>query len=358
MRIIIPITCSFGPQGGWRVLSELANSWIRNGHSVSFLVHKSSSLPYFPTNANILWFDNNGSICATNDVLYKMPFARYFGIVFALVKALNKQRCDIVLATLSLSALPIFLSKIVARKFYYVQAYEPSYYTPTKFINIIYNIISRSSYYLGLEIIVNSEYYFNYKGIKSSRCVHPGIDFSVFYSKDQDLVKTDKKIIIGTIGRIEKYKGTYYILEAFKKIKSELDLDIELHIAFGDEKMGQIKGVKIIKINGDVQLSNFYRSLDIYICAGTYQLGAIHYPVIESMACGIPLITTGYFPSNDENAWIVSVKSADDIVTKIKAILSNLDIAKMKSVKAIDDVKEFNWDIVSTKMIGYFKGDC
>ena len=37
MKIIIPLVGSFSKEGGWRVLSELANAWIRMGHEVVFL---------------------------------------------------------------------------------------------------------------------------------------------------------------------------------------------------------------------------------------------------------------------------------------------------------------------------------
>lgn len=356
MKIIIPLTCGFGPQGGWRVLSELANHWILQGHQVSFLVHKSSNIPYFPTIATILWFDNKGKIHEKNDINYKIPFTSYFGISFALIKALKNQSCDIVLATLSVSALPIFLSKIKGSKFYYVQAYEPTYYPLNNFINFLYRIISKSSYYLGFSIIVNSEYYFGYKGIKTNKCVHPGIDFSIFYPKQNQNLLNQERIILGTIGRIEKHKGTYYILEAFKKIKKEFNLNILLHIAFGDKELEKIDGVKVFNLKNDIQLADYYRSLDIYICAGTYQLGAVHYPVIESMSCGVPVITTGYYPSNDDNAWIIKIKNSDDIVTKVQEILRDRENVKSKVEKAINDVKEFNWELVSNKMVNFFQG--
>lgn len=355
MKIIIPLTCGFGPQGGWRVLSELANHWILEGHEVSFLVHKSSNIPYFPTQATILWFDNKGKIHEKNDLNYKIPYIRYFGISFALIKALNKQNCDVVLATLSLTVLPVFLSKINAKNFYYVQAYEPTYYPLNRFVNIFYRILSKLSYYLGFEIIVNSEYYFGYKGIKSNKYVYPGIDFSIFFPRQSKTISKKEKIILGTIGRVEKYKGTYYILEAFKKLKKDTNLNIELHIAFGDKELEKNDGVKVFNLKGDCQLADYYRSLDMYICAGTYQLGAVHYPVIESMACGVSLITTGYYPSNHENSWLVPIKDSDLILQQIMTIIEHPEMTKLKIEKGINDVQQFGWELVSNKMITYFK---
>lgn len=355
MKILIPLTTGFGPQGGWRVLSQLANHWIIQGHSVSFLVHQSSRLPYFPTEATILWFDNKGNINNKNDLNCKLPYGRYFAISYGLIRALKKQNYDIVLATLSLTTWPIFLSKIKTRKFYYVQAYEPYYYPLNRFINLFYRMLSKSSYYLGFEIIVNSEYYFRYKGIRTNKCVHPGIDLSVFFPKQVKIISAKEKIILGTIGRIEKYKGTHSILEAFQKLKQDTNLKIELHIAFGNSELEKIDGVKVFNFNGDFQLANYYRSLDIYICAGTYQLGAVHYPVIESMACGVPIITTGYYPSTTQNTWMVNTNSSNEIVESVIAIVNNPTEVIQKVEKGLKDVIQFDWAKVSKKMLTIFE---
>ncbi|WP_341479706.1 glycosyltransferase [Clostridium algidicarnis] len=65
--------------------------------------------------------------------------------------------------------------------------------------------------------------------------------------------------------------------------------------------------------DGDDNLADYYRNLDILVAPGHIQLGAIHYPVIEAMACNVPVITTGYYPANDENSFIVPVKRPDKI---------------------------------------------
>lgn len=60
MRILIPML-GFGRAGGYRVLSELANVWLRAGHDVAFAVPATSEVPYFPTEATIHWLDGKGA---------------------------------------------------------------------------------------------------------------------------------------------------------------------------------------------------------------------------------------------------------------------------------------------------------
>lgn len=350
MKILIPLAGGFGKSGGWRVLSELANRWIIEGNSVIFLVHKKTETPYFPTKAQIIYYDNSGEVVNCSDLNYKAPVLGALKIRTALRKALDKQTADIVLATHSFTAEPVCLSSIDAKKFYYVQAYEPDYYYKKSLKEILYKSISRKSYKLGLNIIVNAPMYLSYREIETDMFVYPGLDLLNFKPVSR---KQNEKIILGTIGRLEEYKGTAYIVEAFKKLRQEFGDRIELHMAFGDSTLSNTDGIRLISPNGDLELAAYYNSLDMYLCAGTIQLEAVHYPVIEAMACKTPVITTGYQPADDSNSWKVSVKSSDEILLKVKEVLG-VDTSK-KVEKGFRDVQIFNWDNVSNKMLNYFK---
>ncbi|MFP3682085.1 hypothetical protein SB725_33900, partial [Pseudomonas sp. SIMBA_041] len=74
---------------------------------------------------------------------------------------------DVVLANHSFTASPVKKSIIKAKKFYYVQAYEPEYFYHKNFKDFILKTISRKSYQLGLNIIVNASMYQDYKEIKT-----------------------------------------------------------------------------------------------------------------------------------------------------------------------------------------------
>jgi glycosyltransferase involved in cell wall biosynthesis len=192
--------------------------------------------------------------------------------------------------------------------------------------------------------------YLDYKEIKTDMFVCPGLDLQNF----RPLEKTKKdKVILGTIGRLEEYKGTIFVVEAFRKLRQELGDKIELHMAFGDPSLANEEGISLLIPNGDAQLAEYYSSLDIYLCGGTIQLEAVHYPVIEAMASKIPVITTGYLPSNNTNAWIVPIKNSEAIYNKVKEVLKEDTFSKVE--QAYKDIQVFEWEIVSTKMLNYFK---
>ena len=104
--------------------------------------------------------------------------------------------------------------------------------------------------------------------------------------------------------------------------------------------------------NGDLELAKYYNTLDFYICAGTVQLEAIHYPVIESMACKVPVITTGYYPSNEDNAFIVSIKDIKAIENAVLELINKPSIKKQEL--AYQQIQSFSWENIAQKMMNYF----
>lgn len=353
MKIIIPLACNFGPQGGFRVLSELANNWLKMGHEVEFLVYQNFTKPYFPTKAKMTKYDGLGNLVVNEINKNNFKFLGTLQLRWALRKALNQLTADIVLATQCFTAGPVWNSKIIAKKFYYIQAYEPEFYNENTLKHLIFKCIAKKSYNYPLEKIVNSEMYFDYKEIKSDKVVFPGLDFDIFSPKDQTFEKKSK-YVIGTIGRLEKIKGTQYILDAFEILKKKYQNQIELHIAFGDDQWNKYEGVKVLRPKNDAELGTFYRSIDIYICAGNFQLQAVHYPVIESMSCKTTLITTGYYPANENNSYLVKINDAHAISDAVETIIQNPQEAEQKTQNALKEVKQFEWRKISVKMINYF----
>lgn len=355
MKIVIPVT-GFGKSGGYRVLSELANNWIKLGHEVIFISHVKSIPVYFPTIAKILWIDNSGNECnfqeKSEDYLLKKGILQFFLTLNSLRVALNNfcDGYDIVLANHSFSSYPVYLSKFKGKKWYYIQAYEPEYYAMSKGVkNKIFRYLSYLSYYFPLEKIVNSHIYCDYKNIKTDKIVYPGLDLKTFYSK-KDIGKLNKPLRLGIIGRKEIFKGTKYAYEAFEKLRK--NLDTELWVAFGDSEIKD-KCIKNYQPKSDSDLSDFYRNIDILIASGTVQLGAVHYPVIEAMSCGTPVITTAYYPANNTNAWVVPIHNSSSIVESVLDIIENENVSD-KIFKSLSDVNQFEWESIALKMIRRF----
>jgi glycosyltransferase involved in cell wall biosynthesis len=353
MKILIPVL-TFHNTGGSRVLSKLANELILLGNEVEFLCPDGSGIPYFPTFAKISWIDKNGNLY--QDSNHPDTGEEFFSIQKKLSKALAnipKGSYDAIFANHSLTIMPIVKNGLVAKTLYYVQAYEPDYYKLQGGLkNRLLVLLSSRSYRKDLFTVVNADMYKKYKKLNTTKVLYPGLDFDLFFPKPTK--SATEKIIIGTVGRKEKFKGTEYILHAFTIIREKYP-QAELHVAFGKAvDYDNFSGVYCFQPTGDEALGEYYRSLDYYFCAGFTQLGAFHYPVVEAMRSGVSVITTPYYPASDNNAWITKICDTPDIVRKFEEAYANPLLTQQKTEQALLDTAQFDWKKAGALLNQYF----
>jgi glycosyltransferase involved in cell wall biosynthesis len=360
MRILIPVL-GFGRTGGYRVLSELAKRWTAMGHQAAFLVNYRSPEPYFPTDGDIIWIDDCGarvSHSITGELPRRTGVSQVGHTLLSLLRGINRYGAsfDVILANHNLTAWPVTLSRAHAKKYYYVQAYEPEYYAYRNGFNaLLLRLTAAGSYLLPLKRIINSPVYYSYGWLRAKRYVPPGVDFTIFYPNLPQGSDHNNTVILGCIGRREPEKGVQYVLKALE-ILLGWNCDVELHVAYGNLPGNYFihPKIKIIIPRNDQELAQYYRSLDILIAPGLVQLGAPHYPVMEAMACGIPTITTGYMPASKENAWLVPLRSAEGIADAVSYIIANPDKRYRKVSQGLDDIKQFSWNKAAEAMIERF----
>lgn len=344
MKILIPIF-SFTKSGGMKVISNLANYWIEQGHIVT-IITTTEDKPYYSTSANIINLNKKEdklSIITRIYLLYK----------YIKTKSLNY---DIVIANYNLTAYPVFLGSKV-KNIYYIQAYEPEFYDEIKnrfFKKNLLKFLAWVTYFLPLIKVVNSNMYINYKNIKTDYVVYPGINLDIYFPKERNIKKSSDTFRIGCIGRKEEWKGSEDVAEAIKILHNKGYENIEFIVAFNAVSYSNHI---LVFPNGDEKLADFYHSLDILVTPGHIQLDAIHYPVIEAMATKTPLITTGYYPSSNSNSFLVPVKSPEKIAENIEYIVNNYDKAILKTNIAYKNIEEFSWKIISEKFISIIKSN-
>lgn len=358
MKILIP-SLGFSRSGGGRVLCRIADKWIDAGHEVEFLVHDALSTPYFPTRARVHRVTNSGRDAREDGEPNSARFSGWRNLL-GLYRALARigRNYDILLANHSLTAWPLaFASCGRARKFYYVQAYEAEVYSLESGLKArALEWMSERSYRFDLIQICNAPIYVGYKLIRAREWVPPAVDFDLFYprSPHRTLANADS-IVLGCIGRREAYKGISDVIRAFEILWGE-DRRYRLRVAYGNlPGSWSHPGVEIAVPADDAELAAYYRSLDVLIAPGTIQIGAPHYPVMEAMACGVPVITTGYLPASPANAWIVPVNDPAAIADSVRAISGDSEMTARKVSRALSDIQPFTWDAVSAKMLRIFE---
>lgn len=341
MKICIPII-SFSKTGGIKVLTEFANRASLLGHEIQFVSPKTSSELYYPTTAHIIWIDSDGRVCDKVGNNKMNGFIKLWAL-FNFLKN-NSNKYDVVVANHNLTCYPVLLGSKV-ECVYYIQAYEPefSYEYENWIVRYISMFMAWITYFFPMIRIVNADIYRKYKNIRSQYVVPPGLDLEIF--KPKKSFNRNKKFTVGCIGRVERWKGTQDVTAAVRILRNR-GYDICYRVAFNKIDIDEYEYVDPIGHHG---LADFYRSLDVLVAPAHLQLGAIHYPVIEGMACNVSVVTTGYYPADETNSYIVPVESPESIAEEIIKIIENPNEAEEKRLKAISQVTELSWDKVARK---------
>jgi glycosyltransferase involved in cell wall biosynthesis len=213
-----------------------------------------------------------------------------------------------------------------------------------------------------------------------------GVDHSIFYP-----VKKESGVFTfisngGWAQGLNDRKGIQYALKAFnEEFSNEEPVEFLLKINTAyitpgwnlNDEMAKLqirdKGGKIKIILQDLpfdKLKEFYWQGNVFVC--TTMGEAFGLPMLEAMACGVPVITTNFGGQtdfvNNENGWLINSipkentwdilyegihwqePLIDDIRKAMREAYNNPGLVKEKGLKAIETSSEYSWD-KSAKLI-------
>lgn len=95
------------------------------------------------------------------------------------------------------------------------------------------------------------------------------------------------------------------------------------------------------------QMPDFYRSLDIYVCASLSE--GTPNPVLEAMACGIPILSTcvGVVPDAfgpKQSEFIVEDRKGLEFKEKLKLLVKDPDLRKQLSRENLSSIQAWDWE--------------
>ena len=172
-----------------------------------------------------------------------------------------------------------------------------------------------------------------------------GVDLEKFYPINIERLenKKDKELIIGWVGNSEwsgdpakDHKGLNNIIRpAIDELIKE-GYKIKLELTDKQEKL----------IPHD-EMANFYSKIDVYVCASLNE--GTPNPVLEAMACGVPVISTdvGIVPEvfgEKQRKYLLEERTKDCLKSKIKEFIQNMDKIKELSDENLLQIKEWSWE--------------
>jgi glycosyltransferase involved in cell wall biosynthesis len=165
---------------------------------------------------------------------------------------------------------------------------------------------------------------------------------------------TGRKFKILFVGKLRKYKGLKYLIEAVK------DLDVQLYIiGDGEERENLLSLVRFYDINKKVfffnnvsndDLRKFYFESDLFILPSINEAEAFGIVQLEAMANGLPVINTNLnsgvpFVSIDKySGYTVIPSDSSGLKYAISEILNNPKLYEEFSINALNRAKDFTID--------------
>ncbi len=213
-------------------------------------------------------------------------------------------------------------------------------------------------------VIKNSPYLKKFKG----KCVIIpfGVDAKNIQSSTDEKKVSELKKQYGNfvlfVGRLSYYKGIQYLIEAMKDISANL-----LIVGLGQEEkslktltqeLGIGKRVFFLDKQSNEDLGNYYKAASAFALPSIYKSEAFGIVLIESMACGTPLVTTeigtgtSWVNKDGTTGFVVPPKDSLALSQALKKILENDNLRKdfsencLKMTASVFTISKFKKEIV------------
>ena len=187
-----------------------------------------------------------------------------------------------------------------------------------------------------------------------SAVLEDGVDLTLF--KPDALERFEcvhgRELVVGWVGNsqwaseIEDFKGLHTILKpAIERLRAE-GLPIRAHFADRQEQYIPHHAMPA-----------YYAAIDVYVCAS--KIEGTPNPVLESMACGVPIISTdvGIVPQAFgplQKEFILAERSVDAVSDALRRLLREPALLKELSKENVRLIAEWDWSIKAEKFAVFF----
>ncbi len=189
---------------------------------------------------------------------------------------------------------------------------------------------------------------------KPTCVITDGVDLDDFYPLNEKRFDNIKKrnLVIGWVGNsawkndIDDFKGVNTILKpAIKELQEE---GVKIEEYFADRQVRMIPHDKMVE---------YYSKIDVLVC--TSKCEGTPNPVLEAMACGVPVISTrvGIVPDalgSKQSKYILKERSKECLKETLKDFIKNLDSIEELREENKKRIQNWEWKKIAKKFQKFF----
>ena len=175
--------------------------------------------------------------------------------------------------------------------------------------------------------------------------------------------KVPAKSYIFFLGNTDPKKNTVNVLKAYHQLRSKGKTELKLVIAdLSKYELNKLLHKHHLEsIQEDIHITNYIRNEDlpdIYNRASIFLYPSLResfgLPILEAMACGTPVITSGSYAMPEtagDAAMMVNPESPESIANAIEKLSNNKDLIISYKAKGFERVKLFSWNSSARQLV-------
>ncbi len=190
--------------------------------------------------------------------------------------------------------------------------------------------------------------------------------------KLKDLYCLNNSFVLGFVGRLEKEKNLFALIDLFKKVVSffgEKESKIKLLIVgYGREYSNLVSYVRNLGLQDRViftgkvdykDISDYYRLIDLFVTLSLTEVKPLAY--LESLAAGVPILAYKTFGAddliiNEYNGFLIenSKSSENQFINIIYSIYNNPELRQKLKLNAIKSTDKYNYLMISKQYLDIY----